>query len=65
MMGWLSSVGSVARMTVPVVASYGFNGVGPNYLFLGVTALALISNVTLIVFYEKIIPKDEDIDAIN
>lgn len=60
-MGWLSSVGSIARMTVPIVASYAFNSalVGPNYLFLGVTAIVFMATVTNIVFFDTIIPKDE------
>lgn len=59
MMGWLSSVGSIARMTVPVVASYAFNYLGPDYLFLGVTAIVFVSSVTSVVFYDTIVPKDE------
>jgi hypothetical protein len=59
MMGWLSSVGSIARMTIPVIASLCFSHIGANYLFLGVAAIVFVSSVANVVFYDTIVPKEE------
>jgi len=66
MLGWLSSVGSIARMTIPIIASYAWAYIGPNYLFLGVTALVFVTGVALTVFYDQIVPKEEmDEDTVD
>jgi len=62
MLGWLSSVGSIARMTIPIIASYAWYYVGPNYLFLGVTIIVFATAVALAAFYGEIVPKHEQED---
>lgn len=56
MMGWLSSVGSMSRMSVPIFVSYAFKYTGPNYTFLFVALAVFLSNIAMIVFYPLIIP---------
>eukprot|EP01127_Copromyxa_protea_P014306 TRINITY_DN3962_c0_g1_i1.p1 TRINITY_DN3962_c0_g1~~TRINITY_DN3962_c0_g1_i1.p1 ORF type:complete len:512 (-),score=104.05 TRINITY_DN3962_c0_g1_i1:34-1353(-) len=65
MLGWLSSVGSIARMIIPIVASFCFVPLGPNYLFLGVTAIVFVSTVCSVVFFPTLVPKEEQLLEID
>eukprot|EP01126_Amoeba_proteus_P021910 TRINITY_DN2227_c0_g1_i3.p1 TRINITY_DN2227_c0_g1~~TRINITY_DN2227_c0_g1_i3.p1 ORF type:complete len:336 (-),score=40.19 TRINITY_DN2227_c0_g1_i3:186-1193(-) len=64
MLGWLSSVGSIARMTIPIISSYFWLYLGPNYLFLCVTMLMFISTFCSVVFYHYLLPRaDQEISS--
>jgi len=59
MMGWFSSVASIARMIVPIAASYCFYFFGPNYIFLFLSLLCQLTNIAVIILYPLILPSSE------
>lgn len=64
-MGWLSSVGSMSRMTVPIFASYAFKYFGPNYIFLIVSLVCFVSNCVVIICYDWILPLQAEIEDLE
>jgi len=54
MMGWLTSAAAISRMTIPIGAAYTWKYVGPNYVFLGCSALIFVSTVFMIVWWEQL-----------
>jgi len=65
MMGWLSSAGSVARMSVPIGSSYLWKYVGANYVFLGCSCLLFVAMLSTVVSWKSLLPPSASLSTSN
>jgi len=65
MMGWLSSVGCIARMACPIGASYVYKYVGADYIFLGSAVFCFLTNFLLLYFWKAVDPNKGNIDRVT
>jgi MFS family permease len=66
MMGWMSSISSIARFISPIAATYVWGYVGHNWVLLTAGIATVISNVFIAAFYKSLRPRlVDDLATIN